>query len=143
MATITNKLHQKRKQVPDTEPAVIYCIIPFEWWQPQTDVAFGLRESTFQFFARSARINAVVYEWEGLVLAGPGAYSAAVSYPLTNQHPRWPIRLEFLFQHNPLLASELIASARKGSAELAELVGSGKYENTWSYLEWVRKLIQQ
>jgi hypothetical protein len=34
--TVKNALQQKRKQLPDTDPAIVFCILPESWWASQS-----------------------------------------------------------------------------------------------------------
>jgi hypothetical protein len=58
--TVENALHQKRKQLPDTDPSVIFCVLPESW---ATTVNLGpiLGELTKRFFDRTRRVTAVVF----------------------------------------------------------------------------------
>ena len=65
---VENALHHKRKQLPDSDPAVIFCILPESWADTPMGVALG--EFTKRFFGGTGRVSAVVYviekhiEWE-------------------------------------------------------------------------------
>jgi hypothetical protein len=66
---VENALHHKRKQLPDTEPAIVFCILPESWWS-DTPIGADLAKLTKKFFGSTRRISAVVYviekhvEWE-------------------------------------------------------------------------------
>jgi hypothetical protein len=58
--TIKNALHQKRKQLPDTDASVIICVLP-ESWATTENLGPALGNLTKQFFAGTRRITAVVF----------------------------------------------------------------------------------
>ncbi len=65
---VQNALNHKRKQLPDTDPAIIFCILPESW--SETAMGPSLGRLTTQFFGSTRRVSAVVYviekhvEWE-------------------------------------------------------------------------------
>jgi hypothetical protein len=56
---VENALYHKRKQLPDTEPAIIFCVLPESW--SETPMGVPLGELTKKFFGNTRRVSAVVY----------------------------------------------------------------------------------
>ncbi|MFH1345222.1 MAG: hypothetical protein ABIL01_29060 [Pseudomonadota bacterium] len=90
--TVENALQHKRKQLPDTDPAVIFCILPESWSETPMGVALG--NLTKKFFVKTRRISAVVYviekhvEWEK---DGKVGHLSMQHICLVNPNPRRPI----------------------------------------------------
>jgi hypothetical protein len=137
--TLSNKLSKKRSQVPDTHPALLFCTIPSEW-HVQADINFWMMQRTFAFFGESARINAVIYQWENRLRSGQGALAALVMFPLAHSKPRLPAPLNFIFGEGPRIA-KATATALRGrnrAAKIAEWMESGELENSFSFIQWVK-----
>jgi hypothetical protein len=58
--TVENALHQKRKQLPDTDASVIFCVLP-ESWATTENLGPILGELTKQFFDSTRQVSAVVF----------------------------------------------------------------------------------
>lgn len=58
--TVENALRQKRKQLPDVAPAIIFCILP-ESWATTTNLGPILGQLTKRFFESTRRVSAVVF----------------------------------------------------------------------------------
>jgi hypothetical protein len=39
--TVENALHRKRKQLPDTNPAMIFCVLPESWFATPMEFSWG------------------------------------------------------------------------------------------------------
>ena len=89
---VENALHHKRKQLPDTNPAIIFCILPESWSATPMGVALGTL--TKSFFAGTRRVSAVVYvieqhvEWEK---DGKIGHLSIQHLCLQHPNPRMPI----------------------------------------------------
>jgi hypothetical protein len=59
LQTVENALHQKRKQLPDTDPAMIFCVLPESWFDTPMGVPLG--KLTKRFFENTRRVAAVMY----------------------------------------------------------------------------------
>ena len=59
--TIPNSLNQKRKQLPDTAPAIVFVGIPNEWTNELHDWDAYLSKVTSDFFRGSQRVNTVIF----------------------------------------------------------------------------------
>ena len=60
--TVANALEQKRKQLPKDKPAVIFVVVPEEWFvNNNDDVVRSLREDALAAFKKTHRINAIVF----------------------------------------------------------------------------------
>jgi hypothetical protein len=58
--TVENALNHKRKQLPDTDASVIFCVLP-ESWATTENLGPTLGELTERFFGRTRRVTAVVF----------------------------------------------------------------------------------
>lgn len=58
--TVENTLRQKRKQLPDTEASIIFCVLP-ESWATTENLGPKLGELTKRFFETTGRVSAVVF----------------------------------------------------------------------------------
>ncbi|HWK96040.1 MAG TPA: hypothetical protein VNR39_11505 [Pseudolabrys sp.] len=64
--TVENALNQKRKQLPDTEPALIFCVFP-EDWALTPNLGGLLNEPVARFFQSTRKVGAVVFMVETYV----------------------------------------------------------------------------
>jgi hypothetical protein len=91
--TVANALQQKRKQLPDTNPAVIYCILPESWWETE-NLGRSLTQLTERFFQSTGRIAAVVFVIERHIefeRDGPVGCLSIQHLCLLHPNPRRPI----------------------------------------------------
>lgn len=58
--TVENALQQKRKQLPDTNPSVVFCVLP-ESWATTMNLGPMLGELAKQFFHSTRRVSAIVF----------------------------------------------------------------------------------
>lgn len=106
--TVKNALDQKRKQLPDSLPAIIFCVHP-ESWFGEPDLDFALMHTTYKFFSGSKRVNAVVYVGERHYDSSGDRTVGRLIFLMNvvpNSGARIPIRsLDFLYEHSfsPLL----------------------------------------
>jgi hypothetical protein len=98
--TISNRLSDKRTQVPNTAPAVLFCVIPSSWISTRNvDWDEVLRRITGQFFRRTKRWNVVVFWAEELrPLPGGGAASYFIRKPYINSTTYHQLETPFLFE---------------------------------------------
>lgn len=61
--TVENALYQKRKQLPDADPSIIFCVLP-ESWVTTENLGPILGELTKRFFEGTGRVSAVVFAVE-------------------------------------------------------------------------------
>lgn len=138
--TISNSLQNKRTQVPDDAPAILYCVLPEVWTaDPIIDWDDVLNDVTKQFFRRSKRWNAVVFwiEQHLILKEGPGAAMFLVRRPYTNQDARHQTELDFLFKgERSVIARNAIATGER----LEELRNSS-YQS--EFFEWVDFLVPE
>lgn len=60
--TVGNALEQKRKQLPTDAPAVIFVVVPEQWFVGRNaEVVQLLRDDALQAYNRSQRINSIVF----------------------------------------------------------------------------------
>ncbi len=95
---VENALHHKRKQLPDTEPSIIFCVLPESW--SETPMGAPLGKLTKKFFGNTRRVSAVVYVIEKHVefeKDGPVGQLSIQHLCLLHPNPRRPISsLSFL-----------------------------------------------
>lgn len=89
--TIQNTLNDKRKQLPDDNPAVLYVIIPTAWTDNGEVAEAVFTEATDSFFAGSKRINAIVIWWERSFELDEGRVIARAFRPYLHPDPRHQI----------------------------------------------------
>jgi hypothetical protein len=58
--TVENALHDKRKQLPNADASVIFCVLP-ESWATTENLGSSLGELTKRFFESTGRVSAVVF----------------------------------------------------------------------------------
>ncbi len=98
--TVKNALQQKRKQLPDTDPAIVFCILP-EGWSGSESLGPPLTKIIERFFERTRRISAVVFviekhfdfEKDGLV-----GYLSIQHLCLSHPNPRKPLTSKDFFK---------------------------------------------
>lgn len=98
--TITNALHKKRKQVPDTEPAVIFCALPESWNPKINEMDHAMSEIVRRFFEQTKRIAAIVFLHEEHIDSKDDpsvGYLLVVHNCFVHKYPRMPIRASDLF----------------------------------------------
>jgi hypothetical protein len=91
---VENALHHKRKQLPDTEPAIIFCVLPESWWSDKP-IGAELAKLTKGFFENTRRVSAVVYVIEKhmeLEEDGQVGHLLMRHLCLLHPNPRRPIR---------------------------------------------------
>lgn len=92
--TVENALNQKRKQLPDTDAAIIFCILPESWaTTPNLGRALGL--ITKKFFEATRRVSAVVFVIEMHLDIEKGGRVGQLSIHhvcLSHPNPRRPVR---------------------------------------------------
>jgi hypothetical protein len=108
VTNLRNVLNAKRKQLPHTAPAALYCILPVRWFESYSDLQFGLMDVTLSFFRTTHRINYVCYVWDPLEKLKTGVVLAEVSFPIVNPATRHRAPdLSFLFKDKPPRSAEL------------------------------------
>ena len=93
--TVRNALGNKRKQIPNNAPAIIYCAMPERWFVDPENWNARLPEIIQRFFGPSGtrRINAVVFWAEKhLAVGDSGSAVLLMSSPFVNLTPRIPLR---------------------------------------------------
>jgi hypothetical protein len=99
--TVANALDNKRKQLPDTDAAIVFCVLP-ESWATTENLGPILGELTKRFFDRTRRISAVVFMVEMHVSGSDEAigifwiHHACLWHP----NPRRPIRSHAFFTND-------------------------------------------
>jgi Holliday junction resolvase-like predicted endonuclease len=137
--SIANSLQNKRDQVPNTAPAILYCVLPERWTlEPNIDWDHTLQTVTEKFFS-SKRWNAVVFWIEQHVVLhkGPGAAMFLVRKPYVNETARHTIDLNFLFGGKQ---GEPMSSTIADDDKLEELRVSS-YDS--EFFRWIDSLVPQ
>ena len=98
--TVRNALDAKRKQLPATEPAMIWCVLP-QSWNTVPSPAEEVKAIAKSFFAGTGRVNAITFCMEVLHQQefAPDDVRWKVEYPsilCLHPRPRISVDLEFL-----------------------------------------------
>jgi hypothetical protein len=91
--TVENALNQKRKQLPDTEAAIVFCVLPESWWG-ETSLGPPLTQIVEKFFTTTKRIGAVIFVIEkhfDFEKDGPTGFLSIRHLCLRHPNPRRPI----------------------------------------------------
>jgi hypothetical protein len=95
--TIENALETKRKQLSRNIPSIIFCVYPESWVCDNIGDAF--ESITTKFFARSKRVNAVIFLTEQHIDHLLDGRRGLLRFPMSvhsNPSPRISINLDFL-----------------------------------------------
>jgi hypothetical protein len=96
--TVENALNHKRKQLPDTDASVIFCVLP-ESWATTENLGPILGELTKRFFGSTRRVTAVVFVVEMHISGSNEPVGTFWIHHVCLRHPnpRRPIRsFEFI-----------------------------------------------
>ena len=138
--TVLNALKRKRDQVPDSEPAVIYCVIPERWLGSVADLDASLRDITNQFFRGTRRINVIVFwaERHIEVKDSQGGAWGLIRMPYSNLSPRIPMKNSgFLFGG---VQSEVVRAAVTSGEDL-DALAKASYDT--EFFRWVDHLVPE
>jgi hypothetical protein len=86
--TIPNSLNQKRKQLPDTHPAVVAVGLPLSWVNEPRDWNFYLMKTAYDFFSRTRRVTAVLFMGERVVDSDTPQYGGIATFSKLYPHTR-------------------------------------------------------
>jgi len=86
--TISNKFKEKRSQVPDGRPAVLYMGIPAEWMVDSATAYSVFTEAATRFMRGSHRYNAFTLLWEAEVLSGTRPATRLTTQSCYHNNPR-------------------------------------------------------
>ena len=142
--TIINALRNKRKQLPDTAPAIIFVIFPRSFTDLKKEWDLFLFVTANEFFVESKRINAIVFLAEKLfdsTKSGVGGF-AFIPKPYPNMNARIPLKdTKFLFEAQ--FDSPLIKQALKDQfpIESDKLDLETKRTRTSEFYQWVDHLV--
>jgi hypothetical protein len=147
LKTILNALEQKRKQLPKYGASVIFCAIPEQWDDGSIDLNFATMFAAFKFFARKARVNAIVFSIERHRNIEPdGSKGAFMLLERTYAHssPRTPLKnIDFLFQGLPI--SDVLKAALREPEKLAnspdKVDALAAESQTTEFFKWVDHLV--
>jgi hypothetical protein len=84
---ILNKLNDKRAQLPQHRPAVLYVHVPADWMRDDALAASAFTEATSKFMSRSRRINLLVLVWEDVLPFMHGGFAHMWLRPGYNNVP--------------------------------------------------------
>jgi hypothetical protein len=89
-ATVFNALQQKRRQLPKSAPAVVYCVVPENWSHSAINWDDYLQKIVSRFFRGTTTVNVVVFWMEQHIVVdgGRGAALAIIRKPYVNQNAR-------------------------------------------------------
>ncbi|MEX0959538.1 MAG: hypothetical protein WDZ63_09650 [Burkholderiales bacterium] len=143
--TVINTLQKKRTQVPTDRPAVLYIVIPTEWTADGKTAEAIFAESTTAFFRNSARINAVVFVWEPMIIINEGMIVGLAQRPYEHPHPRHCIgNSQFLRPEHPIGDLEALRyRAAYDTANLENELKVGMHTTTPSFYLWQKNRNQK
>ena len=100
--TTLNRLQDKRTQVPDDRPAVLYIHVPLMWINNYAFAQIVLDTAVRRFFFKSRRYNMIVFMWERAMLGGDGGHVELKIQLVYNNWPRFylPDRSVFSVKRN-------------------------------------------
>jgi hypothetical protein len=137
--TILNALQQKRSQLPNTAPAIIFCVLPDRWFEDRADLwNEKLPGIANRFLAGTERINAIKFWTEVNIETGDkdGAALHLVSIAFTNPRARIDVwEIGFLFEGTPVSEGITATVTRSGRKELTEA------SNSSEFFRWVEHII--
>jgi len=139
--TVRNKLRDKRKQVPDTAPVVLFCMVPVTWVEHYRDLQFGLMETTYRFFATSHAFNVVNYTWHPIVKVGQKRIVAQNDLAIFNLNPHHVWRDQAFLVEEPPSGTELRhVNRRNDPGEWDHLATKTATSNPFAYLDFLRAI---
>ena len=94
--TLKNSLAQKRKQLPDTDPAAIVIALP-QQWVGTVDVERHVYEESEKFFRSSRRANAIIFLRERLHVAPLPSILLVDQRVMIHPDPRLKLANEAIF----------------------------------------------
>lgn len=126
--TVENALNHKRKQLPDTDASVIFCVLP-ESWATTENLGPTLGELTGRFFGRTRRVTAVVFVVEMYITGSDEPVGSFWIHHacLLHPNPRRPIKsVAFIANDawNPTNVTPLGSSTMRRESEFFRWVDS-------------------
>lgn len=141
---LKNKLASKRKQVPNDRPAILFLHIPSSWYN-LNNLSFFLMKGTFDFFQKSKRYNAVLFQTEMMGDAGQGFYWLVHIDPFAHMNPRHKIDIQFIFKPGiELLQNEdkmIKYSNETRKKYFEDLIARGDVKGRQSFIRWVMQQV--
>jgi hypothetical protein len=89
--TTLNRLQDKRSQVPDDKPAVLYIHVPLMWINNYVFAQIVLDTAVRRFFFKSRRYNMIVFMWERAMLGGDHGRVELKIQPVYNSWARFDL----------------------------------------------------
>jgi hypothetical protein len=134
--TVSNALKTKRKQVPNTAPAVIFCVVPETWAKDGIDLDAWLSRTASAFLATTQRINLIVFLMEQHVDQPSGGSGGALligNRAYANPKARFPIA------DSSFLSEGITVQSRSDTGDVWDaLQGIG---NDGEFFRWVDELV--
>lgn len=89
---VLNVLRSKRKQIPNTDAAALYCIVPLSWSTslPKLELHRQLASVTCEFFRCSRAFNLVNYSWDSYIEVDEIRLFTEINFPVINKPARMP-----------------------------------------------------
>jgi hypothetical protein len=107
---LRNIINAKRKQLPSTNPAAIFCILPVTWLANYSGYLNSeLDRVTSEYFRATSRrssddksrINSITYCMEATERVGSGAIVGSIMHTVLIENARLDFDLSFLFEDDP------------------------------------------
>ncbi len=124
LKTVSNKLHEKRDQVPKDRPAWLYLHVPAAWMTDDATAHAVFTEAVGKFMTRSQRFNGITLVWEKVIPFLAGGFPQMSMRPAHNNRPRHCIPDITVFRLKPNAAGEF----RHASSLIARLTA---YRDKW------------
>ena len=89
--TVSNRLHEKRDQVPGDRPAWLYLHVPAPWMTDDASAYAVFTEAIGKFMTRSQRFNGITLVWEEVIPILTGGIPQMSMRSAHNNRPRHSI----------------------------------------------------
>ncbi len=138
--TVKNTLNHKRKQLPKSGPAFIFCITPDSWWAEMSTNEFdALKIVVDRFFEGSKRVNGVAFLFEFRV-DGPSFGKGGLGYgrkDFLHPYPRFHLDTEGMFSEEEPGHTEI----RHALANRNDLMPLAHKSRASEFYRWVDSII--
>lgn len=140
--TAINALGVKRKQLPKTRPAVIFCVIPSQWETSIPDINGWVESVATKFLRGTRRVNELVFQIERHVdTAGDRSrgYFTLTAKRFSNLDPYFGCNLDFVFSRADSVPSlDDLRNAARNPKVMSALATKMR---TSEFYQWVDTLV--
>jgi hypothetical protein len=130
---IFNSLHQKRSQLPDDLPGIVFCLMPSQWEGEGIDLDSLAEAAAAKFLETTERVGVAVLSIERHVDGPtPGTGSVfLVNKPVASRRPRVQMDMSFLYRDGSSAAN----AVQNPTAEEFSRAAAGR--RVGEFYEWV------